>query len=178
MAASAFLEVDLYCVHCGSLLTDMVWFQWGYCRSRIPADISLYHLGDSIRWHACPDGAVLPWTQFDNGAKSFGSNVGDPSVTNLVVLDQAQFGPDRPNDRKVCGNCGAAIDGAAVEIRGGVVAKAWVWRAGDFDPRTTYYLLAEDGQRTPVPAWEDRAMDLLAPDCSPWPGGQHGADGL
>jgi hypothetical protein len=168
MPSSAFLDMDLRCPGCGATLSGIVWFQWGYCGASVPVKESLYRVGDNIRWYACMDGTILPWTEFDDGNKGWGSNIGDPQIRNIIVRDDRQFGWDHPEDRRVCSSCASPIEGAVVEIRDGQIVGGRIFQSGEFDPQVTYYALASSGSPTPLLDWENHAMQLKSPDCNEW----------
>lgn len=170
----AWLETDLECPHCHSKVEGkLVKFQWGYCPTRYPSDH--YQLGEDVRWRVCPDGRALAWTYFYDNA----CNIGDPAVRDLVVLDSSDAG-DFPT---LCPTCRQPLVGAAVEIRNGIINKAWIYLSGEFGnhltevvqsphgdyPRVTrpeveMHIIQADGSLKPMPEWNDRGMDSVK-DC-------------
>ena len=116
MPSYAQVAVDLRCPGCDRPVTDLLRFAWGYC----PAyDVRyIYQVGEAIRWRVCRDGAIPAWTFFGPSE----CNVGDPVYENLVLLDDWLIG--------VTHECLTRLAGAAVEVRGGVIAKAWISAQG------------------------------------------------
>lgn len=125
MPSYAHLEHNLRCPHCREVVTDMVWFQWGYSSGYAPRAGYVYHLHDPIHWKVCKDGSIMPWTYFERG----GGNLGDPSIRDLIARDTSPLF----QTGTVCESCNQRLEGAAVEIRGGVIQKAWVYLVGEFN---------------------------------------------
>lgn len=143
------LETDVRCPRCDAPIHDEIWFQWGYCPGYGSRPEGMYRLGDAIRWRARADGTVPAWTSFEAG----GSNIGDPAVRDLVVRDRAQEWLSQP-----CPSCQASLAGPAIEIRDGVILRAWLSQPGEFSTDADIYLLEEDGKRRPMPEWDDHPM--------------------
>jgi hypothetical protein len=59
MPNHAHLEVELQCPSSDEVISDLVWFQWGYCRTYGPWHKDVYHVGDRLRWQPCADGRIL-----------------------------------------------------------------------------------------------------------------------
>jgi hypothetical protein len=169
MAHYAHLAIDLGCPACGSLVTDLIWFPWGFSASYSPIDEHLYRLGDAIRWKTCRDGHAPAWTYFWREvtitfkgqhftAISEEANLGDPAVTDLIVVFPY------PEDQ-CCAACNQQLGGTAVEIRDARIRRAWVYRSGEFsDEQVDIYLIAGDGSLIPKPEWYFHSMDRLSAD--------------
>jgi hypothetical protein len=149
MPLFAHLTVDIRCPQCGSLVRDLVEFQWAYCRGYALRTETSYVIGDEVRWRTCADGSIPAWSFFAEGA----GNVGDPGFKDLVVREY--WLADTPHD------CGLVLGGIAVEVRDGVITKAWAYQSGDFDNSSYFYVLNRDGSTTPMPDWDDHAMDWV-----------------
>jgi hypothetical protein len=113
------------CPRCGSELTDLVSFQWGYLPGYQPRDGQVYEVGDAIRWRLC-DGVAPPWTFFRGVEDEEACNAGDPTITDLYAFDLQQAWLAEP-----CRVCHASMDGAAVEIRGGIITRAAILMPGE-----------------------------------------------
>jgi len=158
MAYYSFLPVPLHCPACGTVVDDLVWFQWGFTANQSPMPAWTYAIGEAIRWHACSDGRILPWTYFRRGGQPTGANLGTPDELNVIVRDEAQMQHHRP-----CGTCGTPLAGAAVEIRNGRVARGWLVRAGELPEPSSVLRVAADGTLEVLFADEHR-MDVVE-DC-------------
>ncbi|HVG43108.1 MAG TPA: hypothetical protein VM890_00205 [Longimicrobium sp.] len=152
----AYLETDLPCPHCGRRVTDLLWFQWGFCGGYAQRPESTYAPGEAIRWRRAPDGTVPTWTSFRAGEAPAGSNLGDPAIRDLVVRDTAQYWLLEP-----CPHCGGALDGGAVEIRGGVVVRGWLLRPGELPAGVEVFSLSSGGAPEPLPGADNPPMRLL-----------------
>ena len=60
-----YLETDLRCPSCATIVTDYLAFQWGFSPGRLQRADYTYHLGDAIRWKRLADGSIPPWTYFE-----------------------------------------------------------------------------------------------------------------
>src|SRR5690242_4175801 len=60
-----YLETDLRCPSCATIVTDYLAFQWGFSPGRLQQPSSTYHLGDAIRWKRLADGSIPCWTYFE-----------------------------------------------------------------------------------------------------------------
>jgi hypothetical protein len=152
MASYAFVSAELKCPNCGIALTDIVWFQWGYCPGRLPRADYLYPVGDKLYWRPCADGSIRAWVFFDDG----GGNIGDPSIRDLIVRDSGQTFLMRP-----CTSCGEVLGDAAVEIRGGAITRAWLAGSDEFsDPlgKVDVYTISDDVTRVPRRDFKDHPM--------------------
>ena len=131
--------------------------QWGYCPG---ADVWYpYAMGEAIRWRVCRDGSIPRWTFFSPSDGPLGANIGDPAYENLVLLDDWWIGQTH--------DCLTRLGGAAIEVRGGVITKAWIFSPGEFeDVNTPAYLISEDGELNSMWDGEDHRMNTLDPrDC-------------
>jgi hypothetical protein len=158
MASYAFVIADLKCPHCTKPLTDMAWFQWGYCPGQLPRHEYLYRVGDPLRWKRCDDGSIRAWTFF----KGDGINVGDPDILDLVARDSGQVFLGKP-----CASCGTPLGGGAVEIRGGVISRVWLATPQEFAEsfdEVDIYTIGNDGSRLPRPDLRDHPFQP-ATDC-------------
>jgi hypothetical protein len=186
MAAYSHLQVAIYCPSCQALITDLIWFMWGYCEQYEPHPELIYHLGDQIRWHACKDGTIPAWVYFDGR----GGNKGDPVVRNLIVRAGGEFfwdathadryihydlqqlpipyepgkaywsGQD-PTKPKPCPSCHEPLEGVAIEIRNNIIVRASVYLPGAMDNTVDIYVINPDGTSTPMPAWNEHPMPTI-----------------
>ncbi len=147
----AYVQADLRCPSCGAPVSDMVVFSWGFCPGSVLRDTYLYHLGDPIYWRRLKDGSAPAWTDFLVGEK--GANIGDPAITNLIARDMQQFYWTDPAERLRCGTCRNILEGAAVEIREGLLVRAWIYQPGDLDNDIDLYVIQDDGTLKPIPEW-------------------------
>ena len=149
MPRYTFLEHDLRCPHCGHQVTDLVWFGWGFSAAQQPLDDNTYKVGDTIRWRSCADGIIPAWGIWDDRAN--GCNIGDPTALDLITLDVASVGWALDN----CPNCQTELAGAAIEIRGGIITRCWIFASGECDRNVEYNLIKPDGNVRPMPDWSD-----------------------
>ena len=152
MPSYAFVAADLRCVTCATPLTDMVWFQWGYCPGLLPRPDRVYRVGDALYWRHCDDGSIRAWSIFDGG----GLNVGDFSIPDVVARDRGQRFLTKP-----CSPCGARLSGGVVEILDGVISRVWLARPDEFDQpidEVDIYTISKDGARRARPDLQDHAM--------------------
>jgi hypothetical protein len=154
----AFLPVALHCPACRTVLDDLVWFQWGFTRFRQPLPECTYAIGDPIRWQACQDGKIPPWTYFHRNGQPAGANLGTPDEVDVIVRDWAQVRHYEP-----CPACGAPLGGAAVEIREGRIARGWIARADELPEPSAVLRVCADGTLEVLVA-DDHRMDLVD-DC-------------
>lgn len=164
MVKYAHLEVDLRCPSSEAVISDLVWFQWGYCRAYAPWPDYIYHIGDRLYWQSCTDGRIPAWTYFWDGRREVGGNIGDPSVTHLIVKGGLEFYWEGP-DQRWQDLCGQPIQGAAIEIKDGIIIRAWLYLPGEFPSEANEYIVQEDGSLTPMTEWADHPMDSLPPGC-------------
>ena len=157
MPRYAHLLVEIKCPSCNAVVKDMLWFQWGNCPSGVPRQEYLYHLNDSIRWQACQDGRISPWTFFNN---TVDANIGDPAFQDLIIKDTGPFFQQKVS----CKSYSNEINGAVIEIASGRIRNARVYLAGEFDRDVTFYTIEGDGLLKPRPDWNDHRMGLK-PDC-------------
>jgi hypothetical protein len=155
----AYVETTLRCPFCNTPVSDVVTFQWGFSPGQLLQEKYLYHIGDPIYWRRCADGSIRPWIYFETGEK--GANIGDPSIMNLIVCDAVQFYWTHPSQRRRCHVCQHVLEGAALEIRDGVIARAWIYEPGEFDNEVDIYLIEHDGTLKPMPEWNDHPMDSV-----------------
>jgi hypothetical protein len=158
MASYAFVAAELKCPQCDLPITDVVWFQWGYCPGQLPRDQYLYRVGDSLQWKRCDDGSIRAWALFEGD----GLNVGNPDIHDLVARDARQLFSAKP-----CPSCGASLGGGAVEIMNGVISRVWLASPAEFpEPldRVSIYTIADDGSRVPRPDFNDHPFQP-ATDC-------------
>jgi hypothetical protein len=158
MASYAFVAAELKCLTCATPLTDMVWFQWGYCPGLLPRPDRVYQVGDALYWRPCDDGSIRTWAFFDGG----GLNVGDPAVRDVVARDSGQWFLAKP-----CSSCGGGLGGGVVEISDGVISRVSLARPDEFiEPidEVNIYTVSKDGARVPRPDLQDHPMKD-ATDC-------------
>ena len=151
MPSYAHVAVDLMCPGCGRPVTDLLRFAWGYC----PAyDVRYaYQLGEAIRWRVCSDGTIPSWAFFGPSE----CNVGDPVYEDLVLLDDWWIGQTH--------DCLTRLGGAAVEVRGGVITKAWIFSPGDFeDDDTRAYVIGDDGELNSMWDWAGHPATWVDPE--------------
>ena len=165
MPRYTFLETDLCCPHCNHLVTDLVWFGWGYSDAQQPTSTNTYRIGDTIRWRSCSDGTTPAWGWWDD--KHNGFNMGDPSVFDLVTLDTANV---TWGSSLRCPSCQADLPGIAIEIQDGIIQRCWIFSAGEYNPEIEYNLIEPDGNIRPMPDWSDnlclnRLWHPVSDDC-------------
>jgi hypothetical protein len=164
------LRTDLRCPQCNVLITDLVFFRWGYSPGQLPQEKYIYDLNDPIRWRYCEEArGIFSWVCFkDERGHPEGANFGDPEIRDLIVRDPAQFywlwDPAR---RFTCVNCNWPIDGAAIEIRDNRIVRAWVYEPGELYQEVDYYLVEDGGQPVPVSGWSNHLMPSVR-GCSEW----------
>jgi hypothetical protein len=158
VSSLAFLVAPLHCPVCRNEITDQAWFIWGFCQGTAPRPETTYHVGDAIRWRTCPDGTTPAWTRFIARVGDGGGNLGDPAVRSLLVRDVTQSWLSGP-----CPACGAALDGAVVEVRDGLVAEARLLRPGEL-PAGEYLLPAPGGGWEEAPWGGEMPVDVRT-DC-------------
>lgn len=127
----------------------IVAFQWGYCPSRVPWDDLFYDLGDPIRWRLDDAGRIPPWTYFEGPLH--GGNVGDPSVTDLLVR-----GLDLSGSDLACDHCGPV--GLAIRVERGILAGF-----APAPPGCDLAAIDAGGHLVPHPEWDDHTMPTIQP---------------
>jgi len=153
------LETDLRCHNCGHQVSDLLWFGWGYSNAQQPVagdkaePSNTYRIGDAIRWKACSDGTSPAWTGFNNTYDGY--NIGDPQVLDVIALDLFLGQQDSLGNPVNCNNCHHLIGGGAIEIRAGVIRRAWVFAPGELDISVEYYTFRADGTLQPRYDWTD-----------------------
>lgn len=185
MPKYAFLETPLLCPQCKTHITDLLWFQWGYCPSSDPQSANMYHIGDRIRWRVCADGTVPAWTIFLDEPRQ-PANIGTHTVRHILVQEvmhffwepgieavhydpqyptvpldpqKAYYGGDHPlNQPRLCPTCQARLAGAFIEIRDNIITKAWIYALGAFDHRVDYHIITADGTIVPMSEWNNHPM--------------------
>ncbi|MGH9266955.1 MAG: hypothetical protein ACRD0D_02135, partial [Acidimicrobiales bacterium] len=86
------------------------------------------------------------------------ANVGDPAVGDLLVRGNQEGG-------STCDKCGRAIGGTAVEIRGGVITRAWAYPPGELPDEALVHLVGPGGELVPMPDWDHHPMAGPDPEC-------------
>jgi hypothetical protein len=115
---------------------------------------STYEVGDPLNWRSCADGSTSRWVYFEDDG---GANIGDPAIRDLTVRDWGQtFLEDK------CPNCGQELGGAAVEIKDGVIKRAWLALRHEFDLEVYVYTPDEAGTLRPRRDLDNHAMMTLA----------------
>lgn len=155
------VAVELHCSSCGARVSDRVLFQWGYCHWPGAFRSHVYHVGDPIEWKRCSDGSIRSWAYFAEGEYEGTIQIGDPAIMNLITRDVTQFSVDPALHPRPCQGCGRTLEGAAVEIRDGMIRRAWLYEAGDFDPAARDFLIEADGTLKPVPEWVDHSLETV-----------------
>jgi hypothetical protein len=150
MPRYTFLKTDLRCPACQSLVSDLIWFGWGYANAQQPVRENTYRIGDTIRWRRSSEGTLPAWTVF-HGYQQDSCNIGDPTIQNVIVLDCASIGWAIDH----CPRCCHPIAGAAIEIRQSRIQRAWIFAPGLFDRATEYYVIDLDEAVYPMPAWTE-----------------------
>ncbi len=146
---------DVPCPNCGAALKCgfepepcFITFQWGYCASR-SAYGPAYQVGDNIYWRPCRDWLVRGETSFDGG---YSFNVGDPALSEVIVLD---VGTDTAHFPQWCSVCGVAIGGAALLIENNVIKSVWAFLRGQLTPDIpAVYYTQLNGETVDLPAAE------------------------
>jgi len=158
----AFLDAELRCPHCGAVFGPLVLLHWGDTATISTLPRRTYQVGDPIAWGCCRDGTIRAWAYFADGELSGRANLGDPAVTDLITRDVTQFSP--PPHQRQCQTCGQVLGGAAVEIRGGIIQRAWIYPPGELDDTATDFLIQPDGTLQPMPEWANHPLDWVT-DC-------------
>jgi len=140
MPGYAFANGPLTCPVCATTLDDQVWFQWGFCVDRAQVPEAQYVVGDQIRWRACPDGRVPPWTFFYRGDQYLGGNLGVREEPHVIVRDWANTQHYEP-----CPVCRTPLDGSAVEILDNQIVRAWILRRGELPVAGDIVRIRSDG---------------------------------
>ncbi len=162
------LLVPLTCPACGSLADPYepeMRLQWGRCGFLQGSHVPRYQLGDTLQWQRAADGTILPWADFlTSDAHWF--NFGDPLVSHLITRDVWHFGAPPPLQPHplACPSCGQVLAGAAIEIRDGVIRRAWTYTADGpdaLDNTATDYLVQPDGTLLPMADWVDHAIAVV-----------------
>ena len=164
MAKHAHLAAELQRPSCDALISDLVWFQWGYCRAYGPWHEYIYHVGDRLRWQPCADGRILAWAYFWDGRHEIGGNIGDPAVRHLIVKGGPEFYWEGP-DQRWQDICGCPIQGAAIEIKDGIIARAWLYLPDELPGEANVYVVRDDGSLQPMPEWNDHPMEVVPLGC-------------
>lgn len=119
MADLSFVLASVYCAHCGGVADEVPQaFRWGYAIGSLPRDEDSYEPGDAIRWRKRRDGSIPPWVWFQP-SEGGGANLGDPAVSELLVLGgpAIQWGSEGR-----CLACSAPFGWVPIGISGGAVA--------------------------------------------------------
>jgi hypothetical protein len=133
-----------------------------------PREGYVYRVGDPIRWRYCEKGGLASWAAFkSDSSEPEGMNIGDPTITELVVLDTDQFYRADPERRWRCESCGWPVEGSAIEIRENYIRRAWIYERDEFDERASYHLIREDGKHVAMLEWEDHLVSSVY-GCSRW----------
>jgi hypothetical protein len=82
-----------------------------------------------------------------------------------MVKDWYQFYTEDRGQRRRCETCQGVLEGAMIEIRDGVIKRAWIYQPGEFDDETQEYIIQADGTLKPMPEWKDHPMGLVRPGC-------------
>lgn len=160
----AYVYADLRCPNCGAHIEEYARIQWGYCGGYFETTGSTYAIGDTIHWRACADGSIRAWVYFNLKPFNDVANIGDPAYTDLIVCDRWYYAGENPNARRLCTQCGTPHDGAAVEIRGGIIRRAWVFVPGELgETETNYLLIKADGSLEPKSEWDNHVMPRISP---------------
>ncbi|MEA2827539.1 MAG: hypothetical protein QOG43_1978 [Actinomycetota bacterium] len=123
--------------------------QWGYCRGyKVRAEAS-YRVGDAVRWRVCADGNIHAWSFFDTGE----GNIGDPAFRDLILRDYWREASPH--------SCGQEFGGVAVQIRHGLVTRAWAYLPGELDNSSRFYIVDAHEVPTPMPEWDDVLMNWV-----------------
>jgi hypothetical protein len=158
MPGFGFANGALTCPACGTTIDDQAWFQWGFCRDRAQRPEAQYVVGDQIRWHACADGRVLPWTYFFRDGQEQGGNHGVREEPHVIVRNWANTHHSEP-----CPVCRTPLDGSAVEIRDNAIVRAWLLRPGELPVAGEVLRIRPDGTMETL-SEHDHRMDIVY-DC-------------
>lgn len=177
MPKLAFIETELRCPFCDTVITDILFFQWGYCPGAGPHPESTYNVGDTLNWKKCKDGSIPAWTYFEYTESWQTANMGDPTIKHLIVKDWFNH-----HYLEQCNNCKEPLGGAAVEIHNNIIVRAWLCKPNEFNDRFKFklpipesddfidqtvdnYVLLENGDILPQPSWSDHSMNFMTEDC-------------
>jgi hypothetical protein len=110
---------------------------------------------------------VLAWSYFEQNGRHAGGNIGDLAYRDIITR-ATHYGfhcnwQDEP-DRRRCPHCHNAIEGIAIEIRNGSLARVWIYSPGEFVGDADYFVVRQDGQLCPMPEWNNHPMPILK-DC-------------
>lgn len=162
----AYIHLSIQCPQCTKSFEDLFPFQWGYCPGYLPRDYHIYHLGDAIHWHQLKNHATIPWTYFKHENKTNPCNIGDPSLTNLLVCIDFIA-----NDVGViyCPACTQAW-WACLDITDGRISKVHLYPLDTplRVPDVSIYLKNPDGTYRPMVEWIDRQMPSINEDVYEW----------
>lgn len=122
--------------------------------SKLCSTRKIYTIGDDIQWKTCKDGSICPWVYFN---QDDGANIGDPSIQNLIVRDSAQYWLEG----YICKKCQQRISGGAIEIRRGVIKKAWLYMPHELDNSADIYIIDTTGNIKSMPEWDDHKMTTV-----------------
>jgi hypothetical protein len=166
MPKFAYVDADVRCPTCQAVVIEYLMIQWGRCPSQLKTEAESYAVGDPIQWRLCKDGSIRPWTYFAHGRYLEEANIGDPAYTDLIVRDSGwNFYWVDPAQKPRCQHCSTSIEGAAVEIRDGVIRRAWIYTQGELgEVPADHNLILENGQLQPMPEWDDREIERIS-DC-------------
>lgn len=154
MASCGWLETELECPTCDTVLTDLVWFTWGGVRSQNAAWGPIYRRGDTVLWFVLRSGEVPEDTVFPDKRCT---NVGSPSVRSAQVFDERGV-PNR------CPGCARTLQGAVVEIADNVIVDARAVTAGGWPEGVHSRTVTRDGEQLDVPEmYPLRTLDSGAP---------------
>ncbi len=157
MTNYAYLRTDVRCPYCGTPVTDMLWFQWGFCPGYAPIEKYIYCVNDPIYWKTCKNNTTPAWSHFRDEE---GVNIGEPSIKDLIVKDVAQYWL-----RRTCEVCHQSTIGAAIEIRDGIIKSAWLLKPDELDDdETDIYIIEATGKLQPMPEWNDHPI-MAVEDC-------------
>jgi hypothetical protein len=142
----------------------MVAFQWGFCLGPAGPRDGDYQLGDAIRWRECVDKSVPAWTYFKQDGHHAGGNIGDPAYRDIITRGTHYgflYNWQDESDRRRCSHCHEVIEGIAIEIRNGALARVWIYSPGDFVGDADYFVIEQNRHLRPMPEWGDLPMPIV-----------------
>lgn len=159
MAKYAYLFSAIHCSTCHTLIIDQIPFQWGFCPGTLPRADHTYSLGDAIQWHRVAE-STCSWTYFRRGGHEVDANIGDPSITNLIICASLHGS----GSNLLCPGCDSVWGGIALRVQDGVIRHVWLYEPHEFSDDADIYLVNADETVRAMTEWTDRPMAVLDED--------------